>query len=403
MDLQDLVADLAVRLGRSVALNDYDLSLMAASAQDQEVDDYRISSILTRRTPLKVIQLLHDGGYIDRVEPFVLEGGLLPGLQPRFCIPIQVHRRTEAFLWILLGEGEEMSAAENSAARAAAEALVEILSARSSDPVADRLQAGTRQLQRLIHTDSVTSGYAMTELADDWHLDDGDVLAVTVMPMDAVDEGTPHDLRSAAGPAMAVLGDNSLLASIDGAYVLVRSVRGPIGPGNGETGAETTALARRLEERFGRSGTGLVVRNSGSTETREWWGGLRGAYLEASYSARLAGLVPEAPKHSFFSNLGALVLFRGLPWTWASVHLISPEAVAVTDAGDVNVGTLLDYLRAGGDVRRTCDALRIHRSTLYYRLDRCREFIGDALENGWKRSSLYLGLVLAELVTNQRR
>ncbi|MGJ0184132.1 helix-turn-helix domain-containing protein [Corynebacterium glyciniphilum] len=394
--LQDVVEGLADRLGRSVALNDYDLSLIAASAQDREVDEYRVQSILTRRTPVPIIRLLHDGGYLDRTDPFLLEGGLLPGLQPRLCVPITVKGRTVAFVWILLREGEgEFSPADYATVRQAAEEITGIIGSASPNPVADRVMEGSRLLQRLILTDTVAAGYAVTELAEDWHLDDRSTLTVTVFDMEVGDRPDVSELKNLAGPAFTALGSPSLLASVDGTYVLVTA----------RTDALT--LGGRIDRSFAGASSGgasgVRVRASGSSSTTEWRSGLRTAYLEASYATRLAGRVPEAPKHARFADLGALVLFRGLPWRRSSVDLICPEARTVELAGEVNVASLLTYLREGRDVPRTCEALRIHRSTLYYRLDRCREFIGDALDNGWRSSSLYLGLVLTELLAAEGR
>jgi len=49
-------------------------------------------------------------------------------------------------------------------------------------------------------------------------------------------------------------------------------------------------------------------------------------------------------------------------------------------------------------VQATCDSLSIHRTTLYYRLERIRDFTGDVIDVGWQRSSLHLGLLMGELV-----
>lgn len=392
MGLQDVVEDLASRLGRSVALNDYDLSLIAASAQDSGVDEYRVQSILTRRTPVPIIRLLHDGGYLDRTDPFVLEGGQLPGLQPRLCVPVAVKGRTVAFVWIVLRDGDgELSPADYTTVRRATEEITGMIGAASPNPVAERVVEGSRLLQRLILTDTVVAGYAVTELVEDWHLDDRSTLTVTVFDMEVDGEAGVSELKNLAGPAFAVLGGPSLLASVDGTYVLVTAR------------SDALTLGERIDRGFAGTSAGVRVRASGASSTTEWRSGLRAAYMEASYATRLAGRVPEVPKHARFADLGSLVLFRGLPWRRSSVDLICPEVLALAQAGEVNVASLLTYLREGGDVPQTCEALRIHRSTLYYRLDRCREFIGDALDNGWRRSSLYLGLVLAELLAAEGR
>lgn len=59
--------------------------------------------------------------------------------------------------------------------------------------------------------------------------------------------------------------------------------------------------------------------------------------------------------------------------------------------------TIDAYLATGGDAAMTATELRIHRSTLYYRLDRLREVHGVDLTHGPTRIDLQLGLRVARL------
>ena len=59
--------------------------------------------------------------------------------------------------------------------------------------------------------------------------------------------------------------------------------------------------------------------------------------------------------------------------------------------------TLDCYLDHGGDAQRTARTLRIHRSTLYYRLDKMRDVIGGDLRDGRLRRELHTGLHIAKL------
>jgi DNA-binding PucR family transcriptional regulator len=64
-------------------------------------------------------------------------------------------------------------------------------------------------------------------------------------------------------------------------------------------------------------------------------------------------------------------------------------------------GALLEtaevYLDHAGDVRRAAQALHVHRTTLYYRLQRVEEVTGLDLQNGVDRLSLHLGIKLIRL------
>jgi DNA-binding PucR family transcriptional regulator len=53
------------------------------------------------------------------------------------------------------------------------------------------------------------------------------------------------------------------------------------------------------------------------------------------------------------------------------------------------------YLGTGGDARRTAEELYLHRSTLYYRLEKLTEAVGGDLGDGEIRFELMLGIRLA--------
>lgn len=59
--------------------------------------------------------------------------------------------------------------------------------------------------------------------------------------------------------------------------------------------------------------------------------------------------------------------------------------------------TLETYLNAGGDAQQTARLLNIHRSTLYYRLDKLRPAINGDLGDGTLRRDLHTGLRMAQL------
>lgn len=388
IDLQSVLTDLAEKLQKPVAVNDFDLNLIAASAQDLNVDEYRIESILRRRTPAPVVRMLHDRGLLKQSDPFVLEEGLLPGLRPRMCIPIEVNGRNVAFLWIVLDSESGLSPTEYSHARRAAENIKDALQA-STSPGADVLVAHSRHLQRLIHPDAVTAGYAVAELVAEHSLEQFQGLTVSVFELTWPTQptGPRPELAQVAAPALVGMDRAALLGIVDGAIVLVSNE------------GRHQNLIGRVEASLKTSQDGVGIRGIGSSTAADWKDGLRDVYSEAAYAARIAGQVPEAPYRTEYGDLGALVLLRHIPWTLRSVAGISGDASALLSEGNaVNIQTLLSYLRWAGDARRTCAELNIHRTTLYYRLDRCRDHVGDALDHGWRRTSLYLALVLSELV-----
>lgn len=72
------------------------------------------------------------------------------------------------------------------------------------------------------------------------------------------------------------------------------------------------------------------------------------------------------------------------------------DLLTTVDSPDL-LATLEMYLSAGGDAQQTARALNIHRSTLYYRLDKLRPVIIGDLSDGTLRRDLHTGLRMARL------
>jgi hypothetical protein len=80
-----------------------------------------------------------------------------------------------------------------------------------------------------------------------------------------------------------------------------------------------------------------------------------------------------------------------LPW-------FSPAAQALlAESEPLRRETVEVYLDHAGRVRDACEALRIHRTSLYYRLETMPQVVRDALDDGLARSAMHLALKLARL------
>jgi len=83
-------------------------------------------------------------------------------------------------------------------------------------------------------------------------------------------------------------------------------------------------------------------------------------------------------------------------FTRADLPPVVRDLLGAVDSPDL-IATLTAYLDAGGDARRTAGELGIHRSTLYYRLDKMRSVIAGDLADGAVRAELHTGLRMARL------
>lgn len=134
--------------------------------------------------------------------------------------------------------------------------------------------------------------------------------------------------------------------------------------------------------------------------------GLDTSLSQARNAWRAAWFAPadHAPV-TLWRDAGTDAVLAALPVeSFTTSHL--PAATLLLLESDISadvVATLETYLDAGGDARATARRLHIHRSTLYYRLDKVTTLLGVDLSDGRVRRDLHLGLRLATLAGLRRR
>jgi DNA-binding PucR family transcriptional regulator len=115
---------------------------------------------------------------------------------------------------------------------------------------------------------------------------------------------------------------------------------------------------------------------------------------QADLAARAVPLLDRGDV-AHWGALGVLQLLARIP-TEEMDDTVVPDAVGALQAADPHgrlVETLTEYLHSGGAGSATADALHIHRTTLYYRLDRIRRITGLDIDDGDVRLHLQLGLL----------
>lgn len=125
--------------------------------------------------------------------------------------------------------------------------------------------------------------------------------------------------------------------------------------------------------------------------------GLDTSIRQAEFTARVAARVPELEGHACWDTLGEYRMFYTYEWGPAGVAAIHPGVAALLDERRAPlVETVLAYLERHGDVSATASSLSIHRTTLYYRLDRVTRILGEDL-NGAGRLQIHAALRFAWL------
>lgn len=248
----------------------------------------------------------------------------------RWCMPIRSGDRLLGFLWVL-DPDETIGESELPALVECAELAAEVMS-RSQQALADTRHLRNEILDRLLHS---RDDEAARELARLEHL--------------------PHD-----------------------ACVQVAA---PSRPGGWPLPGDMSVHVARSGPRVAESGAPLPLIDLGEAVRR----------AAATRKAVAAGATLDSPT---WDHLGAWRLIVDAP-AWLTVSEVHPGAavLAAQPRPDL-LTTARFFLDHGGDVAAAAAALHVHRTTLYYRLDRIIELIGVDLRGGQARTDLQLALWL---------
>jgi hypothetical protein len=334
--VQAAVDALAADLGCPVLVEDARHQPLWWSVHES-VDEVRMRTILQRMVApeaaalIRRLRLAHATGPVRTPEIREI------GMRERWCVPIRTADDHLGYLWVEDGDGR-VGADLLPRLRDCAELAADVL-ARARAARADQALRRSALLDRLLHGGDGADGAdgaAARELAALEHLPH-DVTVVVRAPGQAGGWQLPGDMSAhrwhpRAAPA---------------------------------TSGQALPLAR-LREAARRASCTRRALAAGALLDRPCWDAL-GAWR----------LVVEAPE-----SVTVAAIHPG-----AEVLAGSPRADLLTTAR-----VLLD---SGGDAVTAARALHVHRTTLYYRIDRIQELIGVDLRSGADRTDLQLALWLA--------
>jgi hypothetical protein len=351
MQLQLAVDDLALRIGRPVLLEDHAQSVLAYSEQTGPMDDVRRDSILRRHTTREVRTRFRAAGIFESRGALRVPGSAR--VLPRVCVPVRHRERLLGFLWLIDSPAmpeADVALAEKSAGELALPLLHDVLAAGVS---AQREQAA---VARLLSADDAESARIL--------VDEGGFPPVTVLVVRG-----PRDL----------LADGLLAARLKfTARHLVRADHGVLVCTGRVRAAAVPALF-----------AGPVVVGVGAP--RPSLTQAAASYVEALHASVVASRVPGFAPVATWDSLGVYRMLATVP-----VEAIHPGVLRLLDSPEL-VETLETYLDLAGSAVETSKVLRLHRTSLYYRLQRVAELTGTSLKNGDERLTLHLSLKLARL------
>lgn len=115
--IQEQVDYFAELMGRSVAIDDVDINLVASSKHFGDADYIRVKAMLERTLDRETIDYLYSFGILESYDPYTY---IAPnpdlGVRERYCYPIRHQDQLLGFFWLLGAvEAEEHAIAIKSA------------------------------------------------------------------------------------------------------------------------------------------------------------------------------------------------------------------------------------------------------------------------------------------------
>lgn len=394
-ELEPVLDRLAADLDRQVVLEGADFEVLAYSRKQGTIDQVRVDTILSRHAPVAVRRWLRGRGIEAAEGPLRIDAAPRLGMLARICVPVRADRgELLGALWCIDSDDsitpEQLRAAEHVTPLVAATLL------RGRESAASDRSARQNALRRLLLGADDEAAAARAELERDQMLEaDGPV--------------SVHLLQRRPDPAGRATGhrddrdDQALRTALERVRCGLRSRRCGyfVADGEGvfvcaEPAADQVAEKLLHAARQATRGVSLVVAESGIGRPED----VRELLDQARQAARVARVIERFHPVARWDQLGVYQLLSALQ---DSSEGASPaahrglEALFAADGRGSLVETLECYLDNGGDIKATAGQLALHRTSLYYRLERIEELAAVDVRSGEDRLALHLGLRLARL------
>ncbi|MBF6174076.1 PucR family transcriptional regulator [Nocardia blacklockiae] len=392
--VQHMVDTLADQLGRSVVIDDPAVRMIYTSRHFGDEDPVRIRAILQHDAGPEVGRFILAQGAARWHGPHVVRASAELGLHSRLCVPLYGPGWLLGFLMVMDADGS-LTPAE-----------IEHIDKTSRDIAAqlyaDSLAADPRRLERraalrdLLGEDGAARRAALATLQVEHDARRTGTAAVTTVHIGTpAAADTPIDIAlptALDGPARAraVLSD----FVIDGTRATLLQFRDRP-PSDLRVQAEH--IRAELHRLLGPDSNPAIGLGTVEGHLDQAWQARRRA--DIAVRAALRGLgSPDGIAH--WDDLGAHAVLLEIPdraLTWSTIPAPVRELLARDGSGKL-LDTLRSFLDHGGSIARTATALHMHRTSLYYRLDRIRSITGLDLDDGRDRLLLHLGVRLLDLV-----
>lgn len=397
-DVQSVVDVLAARLGRSVAVDDPSLRLIAASRHFGDEDDIRVRSVMDRQISEELQRWVLDKGIAEWTRPGRVTGDPVFAAEPRICFPVRCNGMLLGFLWLIESGGP----VDDEAHRAATDAVetISLILYRRIVLNERRRSRVESSLRMLLSPEKDDRHRAIGEIQDEQLLAHSSHVLVLVGEADGEPTAdTALALEAAAEQMERRLPQQSVLTLVRQRRVVV--VVGGARPLGDQAVRD---LAERLQHEFGRMTASGRTCAIGVGATQPGLESVIDGYRQASTAVRAALLLPVFGGIASWPSLGPFALLLRIDFDQLTQDLPFPGVrdLLGNPEHEILVQSAEEFLDRAGDSGSTAEALHVHRTTLYHRLKRVESVTGLSLDDGMDRLTLHLALKLARINTAHR-
>lgn len=385
LHLDEAAHRIAEQLAKPVVVYDAGLNVITFSVHEGEVDRGRLAIILNRRATPRAADMIAQSNARNSREPVVLPA--YADVPARVLMPLRHDGRLYGYLAF-----SEPGAIDDVTPKHYAEQLDEASETLGAIlAVMDLEQRDTTAMHRrlaedLLGTDSAAKTLAIDSLLSRGLIAKSDRYAVVVIRYRTTDLSANAQRLELETQVQQVARSSVFtgFGSTFGAYAVV------VIPGAVDLEQLDGLLARN-------AGSDLMAGVGGERSELSLMGeSLREAQIACEAAIRIPGYKARA---AAWHELGLDRILLQLPLNTLKLTDLPDGVVKLlsVESGIDLARTLNSYLSVGGEAQETARRLHIHRSTLYYRLDKIREITGLDLTDGNVRRDIHTGLRIAQL------
>jgi DNA-binding PucR family transcriptional regulator len=379
-EIQQLVDAIADTLTVGVSLDDLSGKLVAYNAQHGNADDARVRALLGRETPDDIRTWEQKHGTTTAVRPLIIDANPELGMVARVCIPLISRGVRTGLLYLLAEQNPDALLARVDAIGEHTRLLATILYEIASPHLDERRQReldfiaacqGDKDALNGLHSTTAVRYAHALRIAVSIFSDGGDVTRFS--------ESRAAQMRLAAHQTVSRY-PSVIASSVQDthAVVLLRPDR------------ETNPVLR-LHQQLS-TGSATDDRLCTGVAALSNIDDLPQAYRQAAIAAQTASIEPEFGSLADWNDIGPYQIIATALTPTTSPLSARLQTLLDADPSGSLVDTLEVFYDKGDSVQLVADHLHLHRTSLYYRLNKIRDIIGADPLAGATRLELHLAI-----------